>query len=56
MSFRHPLQKDARGKQGRKMRRGLGTPDEAKAQALINEMNKILGDETWHNAARRTEA
>lgn len=56
MSFRHPLRKDARGKQGRKMRRGLGTPDEAKAQALINEMNKILGDETWHNAARRTEA
>ena len=29
MSFRHPLRKDPRGKQGRKVRRGLGTSDVA---------------------------
>ena len=56
MSFRHPLRKDARGKQGRKMRRGLGTANEVRAQALVDEMNQILGDETWHNAGRRAEA
>lgn len=56
MSFRHPLRKDPRGKQGRKVRRGLGTPDEGRAQVLIDEMNEILGDETWHSVAKRSEA
>ncbi len=56
MSFRHPLRKDPRGKQGRKVRRGLGTPDEEKARALIDEMNVLLGDVGWHSIARRPEA
>lgn len=56
MSFRHPLRKDARGKQGRKVRRGLNTADEARAQILVNQMNDILRDATWHNAAKRPEA
>lgn len=56
MSFRHPLRKDPRGKQGLKMRRGLGTADEAKAQALVDEMNQLLGDAGWHSIARRPEA
>ncbi|MCY4641146.1 MAG: hypothetical protein OXC41_00355 [Gammaproteobacteria bacterium] len=56
MSFRHPLRKDARGKQGRKIRRGLNTSEESRAQTLVDEMNEILNDETWHNAARRPEA
>lgn len=56
ISFRHPLRIDARGKQGRKIRRGLGTSDEARAQVLIDEMNNILGDETWHNIGKRAEA
>ena len=56
MSFRHPLRKDPRGRQGRKVRRGLGTADEAKAQGLVDEMNALLGDAGWHSIARRTEA
>src|SRR5438874_11828430 len=56
MSFRHPLRKDARGKQGRKVRRGLGTPDEARAQALVDEMNVLLGDALWHSIAKRADA
>lgn len=56
MSFRHPLRKDPRGKQGRKVRRGLGTADEEKAQALIDQMNLLLGDVGWHSIARRPEA
>jgi hypothetical protein len=56
ISFRHPLRKDARGKQGRKIRRGLGTSDETRAQALINEMNILLGDPAWHSIAKRPDA
>ena len=56
MSFRHPLRLDARGKQGRKVRRGLGTADETQAQALVNRMNELLGDPSWHSIGKRGEA
>lgn len=56
ISFRHPLRMDPRGKQGRKVRRGLSTSDEAKAQALVDEMNTLLGDPNWHSVAKRSEA
>lgn len=56
ISFRHPLRKDARGKQGRKVRRGLATSDEARAQALVDEMNIVLGDPAWHSIAKRADA
>ena len=56
MSFRHPLRKDPRGKQGRKIRRGLGTADVARAQTLIDQMNVLLGDSSWHSIAKRAEA
>jgi len=38
------------------MRRGLGTSDEAEADRLIAEMNAILSDQSWWNAAKRPEA
>jgi hypothetical protein len=38
------------------MRRGLGTADEAEADAMVAQMNTILGDQTWWNAAKRSEA
>ena len=56
MSFRHPLRKDPRGKQGRKVRRGLGTADMARAQTLVDQMNVLLGDSSWHSIAKRAEA
>lgn len=56
ISFRHPLRKDPRGKQGRKVGRGLGTSDEARAQALVDEMNILLGNPAWHSIAKRTDA
>ena len=56
MSFRHPLRKDPRGKQGRKVRRGLGTSEEARAQALVDDMNVLLADTGWHSIAKRAEA
>src|ERR1700682_4990687 len=56
ISFRHPLRNDSRGRAGLKMRRGLGTSDEIEAEAMVGEMNTILADQTWWNAARRQEA
>jgi len=56
ISFRHPLRNDSRGRPGLKMRRGLGTPDETEAEAMVGEMNTILRDQTWWNAAKRQEA
>ncbi len=56
VSFRHPLRTDAQGKPGLKMRRGLGTADDGEADRLISEMNAILEDASWWNAARRIEA
>jgi hypothetical protein len=53
MAFRHPLRKDARGKQGLKMQRGLNTADEARAQALADEMTELLQDSSWHSIAKR---
>ncbi len=56
MSFRHPLRKDPRGKQGRKVRRGLHTSEETRAQELIDQMNELLKDTQWHSIAKRSEA
>ena len=56
VSFRHPLRKDARGKSGLRMRRGLGTTNEAKAEQLVTEMNTLLTDRTWWNASKRGDA
>ena len=43
--FRHPARRDhASGKPGVRVRRGLGTRDEAEAERLRDELNVILGD------------
>ncbi len=56
ISFRHPLRRDPRGKQGLKIRRGLGTDNEEEAQRLVDEMNVLLSDPAWHSVTKRTEA
>ena len=56
VSFRHPLRRDARGKFGLKIRRGLGVTDEAEADRVVAEMNTLLADQTWWNANKRTDA
>jgi GTPase Era involved in 16S rRNA processing len=56
LAFRHPLRKDPRGKQGLKMQRGLNTSDEARAQALADQMTQLLQDTSWHSIAKRSEA
>ena len=56
IGFRHPLRNDSKGRPGLKMRRGLGTTIEAEADAMVAEMNEILGDQSWWSASKRTEA
>ena len=56
ISFRHPLRNDGKGKPGLKMRRGLGTDNEQSAEELVMQMNEILTNESWWNAAKRGEA
>lgn len=52
--FRHPVRIDpATGKVGRRVRRGLGTPDKAEAERLVGQVNEILADRTmWEVSAR----
>ncbi|WP_144600639.1 hypothetical protein [Arthrobacter sp. AG367] len=52
--FRHPVRLDpGTGKPGRRVRRGLGTGDEAEASVLVAQLNEILRTpELWEPSAR----
>ena len=55
--FRHPARRDeATGKPGVRVRRGLGTRDEAEAERLRDELNVLLGDPKYRDPAARAEA
>ncbi len=54
--FSHPLRTDTRGKSGLKVRRGLGTKDDAEADRLVDQLNILLGAPSWWSLDRRAEA
>src|SRR5688572_15448061 len=54
--FRHPTCMTPDGKQKLRVRRGLGTRDEAEAQLLVNQLNEILADEDHWNLTSRIKA
>ena len=56
VTFNHPRRTDARGKFGLKVRRGLGTADDARADRLVEQLNEILADSSWWSLDRRAEA
>lgn len=56
VTFSHPLRTDARGKNGLKMRRGLGTTDDEEAQRLVDQLNELLLDQSWWSPDRRDDA
>ena len=56
LTFRHPLKADPRGRPGRKVRRSSGTTDEARAQALVDQLNELLGDADWFSPEREAAA
>src|SRR5258708_7945333 len=53
--FRHPLRKNERGKPLR-MRRGLNTKVEKEADDLVEQLNKLLADETYWTPTARDRA
>ena len=56
VTFRHPVRTDSRGQRGLKVRRGLGTADDAEADRLVAQLNELLDDERWWSGDRRAEA
>lgn len=55
--FRHPVRRDeATGKSGLRVRQGLRTRDPAEAEKLRNQLNELLADGRYHDAAARAEA
>lgn len=56
VTYRHPLCHDAEGRAGVKVRRGLGTSDAGEADALVAQMNALLGDESYWNITERARA
>jgi energy-coupling factor transporter ATP-binding protein EcfA2 len=54
--FRHPLKAKRDGTKGRRVRRGLDTTDEKKAQELADQLNTILNDPSYYNLASREKA
>ena len=56
VTFRHPRRRDARGRFGLKVRRGLGTTDAAEADRLVEQINALLADESWWSLDRRADA
>lgn len=55
VEFRHPLRLDG-NKPGKKTRKGLGTPDDARAQLLVQQLNELLSSEALWSLGARAEA
>lgn len=53
--FYHPVARTDSGKP-RRVRRGLGTTDEARARTLIDQLNVLIEDRAMHNPASRERA
>lgn len=56
VTFTHPRRRDARGKLGLKLRRGLRTRDSAEADRLVQQLNTLLADQSWWSLDRRADA
>ncbi len=56
VTFNHPRRTDARGKFGLKVRRGLGTTDDAEADRLVGQLDTLLSDPSWWSLDRRPAA
>ena len=52
--FRHPLRRDARGKPGLKIRRGLNTTDDGQADEYVAQLNRLLSDRRKRMRADKT--
>lgn len=53
--FRHPMYRDVRNRPIR-VRKGLATRDEAEADRLVTQMNRLLEDESYWTPSARQRA
>lgn len=53
ITFRHPVARAVDGKSKLRVRRGLGTADQAEANGLVAQMNEILSDASLHTLSAR---
>lgn len=56
VTFRHPVRRDSRNEWGLKVRKGLGTSEDAAADLLVGQLNDLLQDESWWSGDRRKDA
>ncbi len=56
VEFRHPLRNDVNNRPGKKIRKGLGTSDLQKAETLVDQLNRLLQDESLWSVGARAEA
>ena len=56
VTFRHPVRRDSRNEWGPKVRKGLGTSDDAEADRLVGQLNQLLQNESWWSGDRRKDA
>ncbi|MGJ4908053.1 hypothetical protein [Bradyrhizobium sp. HKCCYLS2033] len=56
VTFRHPVRTDSKNRKGLKVRRGLGTSDDERADELVGQLNILLSDENWWSADKRKDA
>lgn len=54
--FRHPVARTPDGKQKLRVRRGLGTRDDAEAKELVNQLNSILSEPSYWSLAAKSQA
>lgn len=55
--FRHPVRVDPNtGKPGVRVRQGLGTPDEAEANELKDQLNLLLAEDAFWSLSAKAEA
>jgi energy-coupling factor transporter ATP-binding protein EcfA2 len=56
VTFRHPARTDSKNQRGLKIRKGLGTSDDAQADEYVRQLNELLDDEVWWSADKRKDA
>lgn len=56
VEFRHPLRMDSNDKPGKKTRKGLGTTDPQRAQALVEDLNGLLANDALWSLGAKGEA
>jgi hypothetical protein len=56
VTFRHPVRTDSKNKKGLKIRKGLGTADDGRADELVDQLNVLLKDASWWSADKKKDA